>query len=140
MKDFLKIERILDYCDVPQLFVARDVFDTIYICLLYEDEPMCRYTAVRISSRRLTAFLSGQIDLRMLFVEPETSNEYFDVVFTEDAYQKTPFSEVVLSEDKLPAEGYTFSGEENENVIVSIPIKDRNLLSEIVRKFGWACM
>lgn len=28
----------------------------------------------------------------------------------------------------------------NENVIVSIPIKDRNLLSEIVRKFGWACM
>lgn len=140
MKDFLKIERILDYCDVPQLFVARDVFDTIYICLLYEDEPMCRYTAVRISSGRLTAFLAGQIDLRMLFVEPEKSNEYFDVVFSEGTYQKVLSSETTLAEDKLPAEGYTFSGEENENVIVSIPIKDRNLLSEIVRKFGWACM
>lgn len=36
--------------------------------------------------------------------------------------------------------GVYFSGEENENVIVSIPIKDHNLLSEIVRKFGWPCM
>ena len=43
-------------------------------------------------------------------------------------------------EDKLPAEGYMFSGEESENVVISIPVKDRNLLSEIVRKFGWACM
>lgn len=140
MKEFLKIERILDYCDVPQLFVARDVFDTIYICLLYEDEPVCRYTAVRISSGRLTAFLSGQIDLRMLFVEPETPDEYFDVVFSDGTYQKTLSSEAILAEEKLPAEGYTFSGDENENVIVSIPIKDRNLLSEIVHKFGWACM
>lgn len=140
MKEFLKIERILDYCDVPQLFVARDVFDTIYICLLYDDEPICRYTAVRISSGRLNAFLTGQIDLRMLFVEPEKPNEYFDIVFSEGTYQKALSSEITLTEDKLPAVGYTFSGEENENVIVSIPIKDRNLLSEIVRKFGWACM
>lgn len=140
MKDILKVERILDYCDVVQLFVARDVFDTIYICLLYEDQPMCRYTGIRISLKRLAEFYTGRIDLRMLFVEPETPGEYFDIIFMEDTYQKELSLETVLPEGKLPAPGYMLSGEENENVIVSIPLKDRTLLSEIVRKFGWACM
>ena len=92
MKSLLKVERILDYYDVPQLFVARDVFDTIYICLLYNDEPQCRYTGIRISSERLTGFLSGQIDLRLLFIEPEMPGEYFDIVFTEGTYQKVLLS------------------------------------------------
>ena len=39
MNNKLYIERILDFCDVPQLFIARDAFDTIYLCLLFEDEP-----------------------------------------------------------------------------------------------------
>ena len=29
---------------------------------------------------------------------------------------------------------------EQETVSVTIPIRDRNLLREIVRKFGWACV
>ena len=29
---------------------------------------------------------------------------------------------------------------ENETVEVIIPVRDRNLLKEIARKFGWACM
>ena len=28
MEDVLRIDKILDFCDVPQLFVARDAFDT----------------------------------------------------------------------------------------------------------------
>lgn len=31
-------------------------------------------------------------------------------------------------------------GNESEKVEVIIPVKDRNLLKEIARKFGWACM
>lgn len=53
MENVLRIEKILDFCDVPQLFVARDAFDTLYLCLLYEDELLCRYTGIRISARRL---------------------------------------------------------------------------------------
>lgn len=41
MENVLRIEKILDFCDVPQLFVARDAFDTLYLCLLYEDELLC---------------------------------------------------------------------------------------------------
>ena len=59
MENVLRIEKILDFCDVPQLFVARDAFDTLYLCLLYEDELLCRYTGIRISARRLEDFLSG---------------------------------------------------------------------------------
>ena len=29
---------------------------------------------------------------------------------------------------------------QHETIAVTIPIRDRNLLSELVRKFGWACM
>ena len=81
MENVLRIEKILDFCDVPQLFVARDAFDTLYLCLLYEDELLCRYTGIRISARRLEDFLSGGIDLRSLFIHPENKHEYFDVVF-----------------------------------------------------------
>ena len=29
---------------------------------------------------------------------------------------------------------------QHETIAVTIPIRDRNLLRELVRKFGWACM
>ena len=34
----------------------------------------------------------------------------------------------------------TANDTQHETVAVTIPIRDRNLLREIVRKFGWACM
>lgn len=140
MKDVLRVDKILDFCDVPQLFVARDDFDTLYLCLLYEDEPTCRYTGIRISTRRLESFLAGDIDLRSLFIHQETEQEYFDVVFRSGQYQKELSADKLLTENKLPASGYILSGDVRENVIINLPVKDRSLLTELVRKFGWACM
>ena len=93
MNNKLKIEKILDFCDVPQLFVARDAFDTIYLCLLYEDEPTCKYTAIRVSSDRLLSFLNGKEDLRNLFVNPETPSEYFNVEYSNGEYLFNHLSE-----------------------------------------------
>lgn len=140
MEDTLRIDKLLDFCDVPQLFVARDAFDTLYLCLLYEDEPNCRYTGIRISSRRLDAFLAGDTDLRLLFLQPENAQEYYDVVFQSGEYRKMLFREKTLPEDKLPAEGYVLPKDNRENIVINLPVKDRNLLTELVRKFGWACM
>ena len=123
MEDVLRIDKILDFCDVPQLFVARDAFDTLYLCLLYDDETVYRYTGIRISTRRLESFLAGKADLRLLYLQPENEHEYYDVVFQSGEYQKT-----------------LLSGEKRENVVINLPIKDRSLLAELVRKFGWACM
>lgn len=99
-----------------------------------------RYTGIRISTRRLESFLAGKADLRLLYLQPENEHEYYDVVFQSGEYQKTLLKESVLLEDKLPAEGYVLSGEKRENVVINLPIKDRSLLAELVRKFGWACM
>lgn len=35
---------------------------------------------------------------------------------------------------------FTPSDKERENVTITIPIKERNLLNVIVKKFGWACV
>ena len=140
MNNKLTIDRILDFCDVPQLFIARDAFDTIYLCLLYEDEPSCQYTAIRISNNRLQEFLGGEKDLRELFDNPETSFEYFDVEYRDDDYYFEPHQSASVGEELLPLSGYKMSGDEQEAVVVRIPVKDRSLLKDIVRKFGWACV
>ncbi|WP_455666966.1 DUF6575 domain-containing protein [Phocaeicola sp.] len=140
MKDLLKIDKILDYCDMPQLFTARDAFDTLYLCLLYDDEPVVRCTAIRISTLRMETFYKGEIDLRSLFVNPENKGEYFDIVVDDGKYLKTLSKETSLPEEKLPDNGYLLTEDLRENVVINLPLKDRNLLAELVRKFGWACM
>lgn len=140
MKDVLRIDKILDFCDVPQLFVARDAFDTLYLCLLYDDETAYCYTGIRISAHRLETFLTGDTDLRTLFVQPENEGEYYDVMFQSGEYRKASFPGDALPEDRLPAEGYVLPQDTRENVVINLPVRDRSLLTELVRKFGWACM
>lgn len=139
MNDTLTIDRILDFYDLPQLLVARDGFDTLYLCLLFNDEPMPLYTAIRVSERRLQAFNNGSIDLRRMFERPEIDGEYFDVSFSDNAYhiEYSPLKR--LNEERLPAEGYTAARQTMENVTLSVPLSDTNLLFDIARKFGWAC-
>ena len=140
MNNILIIDRILDYCDVPQLFTARDTFDALYLCLLYDDTSSCMYTGIRISQTRLNDFMTNKIDLRQIYLNPEISEEYFDVSCQDNICYKTRLTDSVLPEDKLPSEGYKISDDGCENILISIPSKDRPLLKELVRKFGWACM
>ena len=140
MEDVLRIDKILDFCDVPQLLWQEMPLIHCIFVFLYDDETVYRYTGIRISTRRLESFLAGKADLRLLYLQPENEHEYYDVVFQSGEYQKTLLKESVLLEDKLPAEGYVLSGEKRENVVINLPIKDRSLLAELVRKFGWACM
>ena len=140
METKLTLDQMLDYCDVPQLFTARDTFETLYLCLLYDDSSECLYTGIRISPQRLTEFLNGKYDLRYLYLHPEQSGEYFDVSYHGNEYHKRLFSGTFLSEERLPAEGYHINSDDRENVVVNIPKNDRSLLKEIVRKFDWACM
>lgn len=45
-----------------------------------------------------------------------------------------------IPEDRLPDEGYYLETSGKESIVVNIPVKDKGLFTEIVRKFGWACM
>ena len=140
METQLTIDQILDYCDVPQLFTARDSFDTLYLCLLYDDTSECHYTGIRISSNRISDFLNGKLDLRSIYLYPEQTGEYFEVLSCNTGYTKEKLAASILSEDRLPSEGYYMIADSRENVMVNIPRHDRSLLKELVRKFGWACM
>lgn len=137
MKETIKIETIYDFCDAPQIFSARDAYDTLYLCLMYNDEPM-QYTAVRITSSRLRDFEQGKVDLRNLFVSPEVANEYFDVVCTNEGFVKTKID--TITEDKLPSEGYVLSESDRETIAVNIPLSDHSLFQSLVNKFGWVAM
>lgn len=84
--------------------------------------------------------MNGKLDLRSLFLYPEQVGEYFEVLSCDTGYIKENLAESILSEDRLPDEGYYMIADARGNVVVNIPRHDRSLLKELVRKFGWACM
>lgn len=136
----LRIDSILEYYDYPQLLTARDSFDTLYLCLLYDDFPTCQYTAIRISVSKLNDFVSGTTDLRSLFLTPENENEYFDVELIDNQFVLKERAFDSISEYRLPDSGYKMPKSEDESIVVKIPVKDKGLFKELVKKFGWACM
>lgn len=129
--------RILEYVDCPQLFMARDKFDTQYICLLYADEPECRYSAVRISNERYAAYCQQKVDLRALFENPEFEGEYFEVADSKDCYTIERLQSTFLPEDRLPERGFYFDGSDNVKLTISIPKQEENLFQNIIRRHGW---
>lgn len=136
----LKIDTVLEYYDNPQLLTARDCFDTLYLCLLYADEPECRYTGIKISNLRLLDFYNGKVDLRTLFLHPEGDRLYYDVCYHDNAYLMSLSPVSSISEERLPSEGYYMDSVEKECHMVNIPVKDHSVFKEIVKSFGWACM
>ena len=132
----ITVDKILEYVDEPQLFIARDDFGTMYLCLLYDD---AKYTAVRISSSRLKEFEKQQVDLLSLFLEPENRGEYFDVCVVDDSeLQLHPLDKI--DESRLPLPGYYLSAPAHEKVTITIPVQDKSLLSSLIKKFGWVAM
>ena len=136
----LHVEKILDYCDLPLLFVARDDFDTLYLSLLFDDEPEPVYTAIRISQCRFSEFLDGRLDLRDIMEKPESKGEYFNVTVEDSQYVMQPLLVRELPEERLPDRGYTLAPSENEYFSVSVPRRDHSLFKDLVRKFGWVAM
>ncbi len=134
------MDKLLEFVDVPQLFLARDKFDTQYLCLLYEDEPCCKYTAVKISPEQFSLFVQKKTDLRTLYITPEQSGEYFDVEYIDNNYVITRSSYSVVPEDRLPEPGYYFDDTDLEHITVQLPKKDKTLFMRLLRHRGWVAM
>ncbi len=105
-------KQVLVFYDEPILFTATDAVESLYLCLLSSipDEYDC--TAIRISPRRLSEYLSRRVDLRAIFTNPEIPGEYFRV--TPDGEERlilSPLDEKDLTEDRLPEEGDYYNGE-----------------------------
>lgn len=66
------LETVLFKTDAPEIVLARDAFDSAYLCALAEVESdNYFYLGVKISNARLGAFRQGLLDLRTILTEPE---------------------------------------------------------------------
>lgn len=109
----LRLLEILDFYDEPQLFVALDAIGTLYLCLAYDNEDnRSRCIASNISNHRLNDLMTGHIDLRSIFLEPELS--LFDVIVDGCIIEATNRLEAPTDE-MLPDEGYYLDFSEREN-------------------------
>jgi hypothetical protein len=71
------IDTVLLESDLPDLLLARDRVETMYLCSLAKtDREGFLFLAVEISSARLSAFRSGLVDLRTVLVEPEMGTHF----------------------------------------------------------------
>lgn len=100
----IKIENVLIYYDVPQLFIGADLIGTKYICLLFDDSDNFKYLTIEVSDERLRVFLSGKLDLRELYLKPEIKGEYFQTESIDNGFYLLPLKSD-LNEDMLPEEG-----------------------------------
>ncbi len=117
----LNFIEVIVFYEVPQIFIATDIFNAKYICLLYphDDESCYKYLAVRISEKRLNLFKGNIIDLLSIYKKPEDNN-YFDVVIREaDDIIATPIAANQIQSFMLPDDGFycNYDAVDNDELI-----------------------
>lgn len=144
----LTLEKILDYYDVPQIFVAKDAMDTRYLCLLfsYDDVNRFQYIGVQVSQQRLDTYVKGKLDLRDAYLKPEAENAVFLVTVKNEvisAVKQLQPSEI--TEDMLPEKDYFFDVDnyvdKDDDAIdryqLDVPTKDKETFSTLISRMGW---
>lgn len=137
-------KQTLEFYDVPQIFVATDVMNVNYLCVLYAQDNGYQYLGVRISQIKLNAYLEGHVDLRMAYIQPEQDGSLFAVTVKNKIVTATVLLQPEdVTEDMLPAPGFyhdpqgTIDDDTTDTLQLSIPKKDSNFLAEMVNRMGW---
>lgn len=111
----LRLTKILEYYDVPQLFLATDQLNSNFICMMTEFIAGTGYVyfAVQISDTKLRNFLLGEEDLRQIYLHPEVDDAYFRVVVHNQIISAESFSRDSITESILPDDGYYYEEDED---------------------------
>lgn len=140
----LTLKQIVDFYDIPQIFVAQDAMNVSYLCVLYCQENGSHYLGVQLSELKLKSFMAGGEDLRKLYENPEQDNALYHVVVKdEDINAVELLSPQDITEAMLPAAGYYYDAEdaiedkETDTLQLNIPVRDRGFFSDMVRRMGW---
>lgn len=107
----IELMDIVEYYDVPQLFVAKfEDSESYLICMLenIDENKGCMFLGIKVSKERLKSFYRGEIDLRFIFVNPEFSQPFFEVTENGCDYAAEWIPEKILSEEELPEKDYYF--------------------------------
>ena len=120
----------MEFYDEPLLYTAKDEFGALYLCLYSAIEDRYDCTAVEITPRRLAQYMSRDVDLRTVYLEPE-SDAYFSVTSPDDdTLEINPLPAACLTEERLPAEGLYFLGDfstEDEALIMETQEQGRRV-------------
>ena len=117
----LKFIEVIVFYDVPQVFIASDIFDAKYVCMLYpcEEDLYYKYLSVRISENRLNLLKGNMIDLLSIYKTPEETN-YFNVV-VKDAEDiiAMPIDRSQVEDYMLPDDGFycNYDAVDNDELI-----------------------
>ena len=105
----LRIIRILEYYDVPQLFIAEDAIGVRFLCLLHDiaNDGELKIIGVTVSADKLNDFIKGHIDLLTMFTSPELEDSIFHIHIKEEGIYAEHYSGI-LDSSMLPDEGYFY--------------------------------
>jgi len=121
MTKILNISQILVYYDFPEIFVAYDNVGTNYLCLLVSaDNEQTNYISTAISSKRLSNFINGKVDLRDIFENPEIEQWlFFDQV--NEIIEAKEWESEILPNDFLPDQGFIYQKQtQGEELILNL--------------------
>ena len=147
----LALSQILEYYDVPQIFVATDATGVRYLCTLFgqSETDGYKYLGVQISEPRLLAFVGGQLDLREAYLHPEVENAVYIVIVQHEAINATTsIAQQDITEDMLPEAGYFFDASDlsddtesaSDTYQLEVPVHDRMTFSTLVSRMGWRAL
>ena len=109
MVNKLRLIRIIEYYDVPELFIAEDDNGVCYLCQLYhvEENGELKIIGVTVSVGKLNEFVKGHVDLLTMFTSPELEDSIFLIHVKEDGIYAERYNGV-LDSSMLPDEGYFY--------------------------------
>lgn len=131
MKIELNISRILIYYDFPELFLANDNVGTKYLCLLTKfNENSPEYVCLPVSNSKLASLISGEIDLREAFINPETGNWFYINSFNGESFEASRLETKELQENLLPEEGFLYPqiDESNKEIVTEVQERENTIV------------
>lgn len=120
MENKLRLIRIIEYYDVPQLFIAEDDNGVCYLCQLYdvEENGELKIIGVTVSVGKLNEFVKGHVDLLTMFTSPELEDSIFLIHIKEDGIYAERYNGV-LDSSMLPDEGYFYNTDSNNSLRIT---------------------
>ena len=120
MVNKLRLIRIIEYYDVPQLFIAEDDNGVCYLCQLYdvEENGELKIIGVTVSVGKLNEFVKGHVDLLTMFTSPELEDSIFLIHVKEDGIYAERYNGV-LDSSMLPDEGYFYDTDSNNSLRIT---------------------
>ena len=120
MVNKLRLIRIIEYYDVPQLFIAEDDNGVCYLCQLYdvEENGELKIIGVTVSVGKLNEFVKGHVDLLTMFTSPELEDSIFLIHVKEDGIYAERYNGV-LDSSMLLDEGYFYDTDSNNSLRIT---------------------